>query len=36
MREERKQTIENGDNRTEVLWINPVAAETLGKQLTLF
>lgn len=34
-REERKQVIDNGTNRTEVLWINPVAAE-YSKQLTLF
>ncbi|WP_238190736.1 DNA adenine methylase [Paenibacillus sp. L3-i20] len=34
-REEQKQIIENGTARTEVLWINPVAAE-YSKQLTLF
>jgi DNA adenine methylase len=35
-REERHQIIENGQARTEVLWINPVAAERIGRQLTLF
>ncbi|CAM3708027.1 DNA adenine methylase [Cohnella lubricantis] len=35
-REERQQVIETGQSRTEVLWINPVAEEHAGKQLTLF
>lgn len=35
-REERQQIIENGTSRMEVLWINPIAAEYAGKQLTLF
>lgn len=35
-REERRQTIETGQERTEVLWINPIAAEHAGRQLTLF
>lgn len=35
-REERKALAEMGRIRTEVLWINPVAAEYCGRQLTLF
>lgn len=35
-REERKQIIETGQARTEVLWINQIAAEHAGRQLTLF
>lgn len=35
-REERQQVIETGQSRTEVLWINPIAADHTGKQLTLF
>jgi DNA adenine methylase len=35
-REEQQQIIENGTARTEVLWINRVAADYGGKQLTLF
>ncbi|CAM3878399.1 DNA adenine methylase [Cohnella lubricantis] len=35
-REERRQIIETGQGRTEVLWINPVAEEHAGRQLTLF
>lgn len=35
-REERQQVIENGQSRTEVLWINPVASDHAGRQLTLF
>lgn len=34
-REERQQTIETGQSRTEVLWVNPVAACQVG-QLQLF
>lgn len=36
MREEQKQIIENGSARTEVLWINTIAAEAIGEQLKLF
>jgi len=35
-REERKALAEAGQIRTEVLWINPVATEHCGRQLTLF
>ena len=35
-REERQVLAEAGQIRTEVLWINPVAAEHAGRQLTLF
>jgi len=35
-REEREALAEAGRIRTEVLWINPVAAEHAGRQLTLF
>ncbi|RED54777.1 DNA adenine methylase [Cohnella lupini] len=35
-REERQQIIETGQARTEVLWINPIAAEHAGRQLTLW
>jgi len=35
-REERQALVEAGQTRTEVLWINPVAAEHVGRQLTLF
>jgi len=35
-REERKALAEEGRIRTEILWINPVAAEHAGRQLTLF
>jgi DNA adenine methylase len=35
-REERKALAEAGRIRTEVLWINPIAAEHCGRQLTLF
>jgi DNA adenine methylase len=35
-REERQALAEAGRIRTEVLWINPVAAEHCGRQLTLF
>lgn len=35
-REERQVLAEAGRIRTEVLWINPVAAESIGRQLTLF
>ncbi|BAH44540.1 putative methyltransferase [Brevibacillus brevis NBRC 100599] len=34
-REERQQIIETGQARTEVLWINPVAADQVGQQ-TIF
>jgi len=35
-REEKQVLAEAGLIRTEVLWINPVAAEHIGRQLTLF
>ena len=35
-REERRVVAEAGQIRTEVLWINPVATEHCGRQLTLF
>jgi len=35
-REEKRVLAEAGLVRTEVLWINPVAAEHIGRQLTLF
>lgn len=35
-REERRVVAEAGQIRTEVLWINPVAAKHVGRQLTLF
>jgi DNA adenine methylase len=35
-REERQVQAEAGRTRTEVLWINPIAAEHAGRQLTLF
>jgi DNA adenine methylase len=35
-REEKKVLAEAGLVRTEILWINPVAAERIGQQLTLF
>jgi DNA adenine methylase len=35
-REERQTVADMGRIRTEVLWINPVAAEHAGRQLTLF
>jgi len=35
-REERRVAAEAGQIRTEVLWINPIAAESIGRQLTLF
>lgn len=35
-REERQALAEAGRIRTEILWINPVAAEHCGRQLTLF
>lgn len=35
-REEKQALAEAGRIRTEVLWINPVAAESIGRQLTLF
>ncbi|ALS27172.1 D12 class N6 adenine-specific DNA methyltransferase [Paenibacillus sp. 32O-W] len=35
-REERQALAESGRIRTEVLWINPVAAEHCGRQLTLW
>ena len=35
-REERQTLAEAGRIRTEVLWINPIAAEHCGRQLTLF
>jgi len=34
-REERQQTIETGQSRTEVIWINPVASGQVG-QMQLF
>lgn len=35
-REEKQALAESGLVRTEVLWINPIAAESIGRQLTLF
>lgn len=35
-REEWQAQAEAGRTRTEILWINPIAAESIGKQLTLF
>lgn len=35
-RDERAATADRGKPRTEVLWINPIAAEQTGRQLTLF
>ncbi|MFB6364500.1 DNA adenine methylase [Paenibacillus elgii] len=35
-RETKRVQAEAGEIRTEVLWINPVAAESIGRQLTLF
>ncbi|MEK8133170.1 DNA adenine methylase, partial [Paenibacillus filicis] len=35
-RETKEVMAEGGQPRTEVLWINPIAAEAIGRQLTLF
>ncbi|MGF9912796.1 DNA adenine methylase [Paenibacillus ehimensis] len=35
-REAKEVMAEGGQPRTEVLWINPIAAESIGRQLTLF
>lgn len=35
-REERQQVIETGQSRTEVLWINPVAAGQVGQMAMIF
>jgi len=35
-RKERQSQTDSGKQRTEVLWINPVAAENVGRQLALF
>jgi hypothetical protein len=35
-RDTKRVQAEAGEIRTEVLWINSIAAEAVGKQMTLF